>query len=102
MRTPSTTSGPGRIGASTFDRLITLPLRKEWLGRESDGETSSAGSSMSTSAVRHDSYQHFGARQAYGGEGGWMIAAISIGIIIIAVIVAALAITYYVLKGSPR
>jgi len=56
--------GQGRIGASTFDRLITLPLRKEWLARESDGETSSAGSFMSTSAVRHDSYQDFGARQA--------------------------------------
>ena len=49
---------------STFDGLITLPLRKEWLARESDGETSSAGSFMSTSAVRHDSYQDFGARQA--------------------------------------
>jgi len=31
-----------------------------------------------------------------------MIAAISIGIIIIAVIIAALAIIYFVLKGSPR
>jgi len=62
-RTPSTTTGPGRIGASTFDRLIPLPLRKDWLAHESDGETSSAGSSMSTSAVRHDSYQDFGARQ---------------------------------------
>jgi hypothetical protein len=31
-----------------------------------------------------------------------MIAAISIGIIIIAVIVAALAIVYFILKGSPR
>jgi hypothetical protein len=40
---------------------------------------------------------------AYGGEGGRMIAAISIGIIIIiAVIVAALAIVYFILKGSPR
>jgi hypothetical protein len=40
---------------------------------------------------------------AYGGEGGRMIAAISIGIIIIiAVIIAALAIIYFVLKGSPR
>ena len=55
---------PGRFGASTFDRLITLPLWKEWLARESDGETSSAGSFMSTSAVRHDSYQDFGARHA--------------------------------------
>jgi hypothetical protein len=35
-------------------------------------------------------------------RGGPMIAAISIGIIIIAVIVAALAIIYFVLKGSPR
>jgi hypothetical protein len=36
-------------------------------------------------------------------RGGRMIAAISIGIvIIIAVIVAALAIVYFVLKGSPR
>ena len=36
---------------------------------------------------------------AYGGEGGRMIAAISIGIIIIvAVIVAALAIIYFILK----
>ena len=40
---------------------------------------------------------------AYGGEGGRMIAAISIGIIIIiAVIVAALAIIYFILKGPPR
>jgi hypothetical protein len=40
---------------------------------------------------------------AYGGEGGRMIAAISIGIvIIIALIIAALAIIYFVLKGSPR
>lgn len=40
---------------------------------------------------------------AYGGEGGRMIAAISIGIIIIvAVIVAALAIIYFILKGAPR
>jgi hypothetical protein len=40
---------------------------------------------------------------AYGGERGRMIAAISIGIIIIvAVIIAALAIIYFVLKGSPR
>jgi ABC-type multidrug transport system permease subunit len=40
---------------------------------------------------------------AYGGEGGRMIAAISIGIIIIiAVIIAALAIIYFILKGSPR
>ena len=40
---------------------------------------------------------------AYGGEGGRMIAAISIGIIIIiAVIIAALALVYFVLKGSPR
>jgi hypothetical protein len=39
----------------------------------------------------------------YGGEGGRMIAAISIGIIIIiAVIIAALAIIYFILKGSPR
>jgi hypothetical protein len=60
-----TTTGPGRIGASTFDRLITLPLRKEWLAHESDGETSSAGSFMSTSAVRHDSYQDLGARQRH-------------------------------------
>jgi len=36
-------------------------------------------------------------------RGGRMIAAISIGIvIIIAVIIAALAIIYFVLKGSPR
>jgi hypothetical protein len=36
-------------------------------------------------------------------RGGRMIAAISIGIIIIiAVIVAALAIVYFILKGSPR
>ena len=40
---------------------------------------------------------------AYGGKGGRMIAAISIGIIIIiAVIIAALAIIYFILKGSPR
>jgi hypothetical protein len=40
---------------------------------------------------------------AYGGEGGRMIAAVSIGIIIIiAVIIAALAIIYFILKGSPR
>ena len=40
---------------------------------------------------------------AYGGEGGRMIAAISIGIvIIIAVIIAALAIIYFILKESPR
>jgi hypothetical protein len=40
---------------------------------------------------------------AYGGEGGRMIAAISIGIIIIiAVMIAALAIIYLILKGSPR
>ncbi len=70
-RTPSATTGPGRIGASTFDRLITLPLRKEWLARESDGETSSAGSFMSTSAVRHDSYQDFGARQASSMSTNW-------------------------------
>jgi len=39
---------------------------------------------------------------AYGGEGVRMIAAISIGIIIIiAVIIAALAIVYFVLRGSP-
>jgi hypothetical protein len=31
-----------------------------------------------------------------------MIAAISIGIIIVAVIIAVLAIIYFVLKGSPR
>jgi hypothetical protein len=35
-------------------------------------------------------------------RGGRMIAAISIGIIVIAVIIAALAIIYFVLKGSPR
>jgi hypothetical protein len=41
--------------------------------------------------------------RAYGGEGGRMIAAISTGIvIIIAVIIAALAIIYFILKGSPR
>ena len=40
---------------------------------------------------------------AYGGEGGRMIAAISIGIIIIVtVMIAALAIAYFILKGSPR
>ena len=40
---------------------------------------------------------------AYGGESGRMIAAISIEIIIIiAVIVAALAIIYFILKGAPR
>jgi hypothetical protein len=40
---------------------------------------------------------------AYGGAGGRMIAAISIGIVIIvAVVIAALAIIYFVLKGSPR
>lgn len=40
---------------------------------------------------------------AYGGEGGRMIAAISIGIIIIvAVVIAALAIIYFVLKGPTR
>jgi hypothetical protein len=45
----------------------------------------------------------YGSGGAYGGEGGRMIAAISIGIIIvIAVIVAALAIVYFILKGSPR
>ncbi len=49
--------GPGRTEASTFDRLIPLPLRKEWLAHESDGEISSAGSFMSTSAVRHESYR---------------------------------------------
>jgi hypothetical protein len=39
----------------------------------------------------------------YGGEGGRMIAAISFGIIIIiAVIIAALAIIYFILKGTPR
>jgi hypothetical protein len=38
---------------------------------------------------------------AYGGEGGRMIGAISIGIVIIlAVIVAALAVIYFVLRGS--
>jgi hypothetical protein len=42
-------------------------------------------------------------RGAYGGEGGRMIAAISIGIIIvIALVLAALAIVYFILKGSPR
>ncbi|HEY8117573.1 MAG TPA: hypothetical protein VIH70_14280 [Actinomycetota bacterium] len=40
---------------------------------------------------------------AYGCDGGRMIAAISIGIIIIiAVMIAALAIIYFILKGSPR
>jgi hypothetical protein len=39
---------------------------------------------------------------AYGGWGGRMIAAISIGIIIIGVMIAALAIVYFILKGSPR
>ena len=44
-----------------------------------------------------------GESRAYGGEGGRMIAAISIGIIIIiAVMIAALAIVFLVLKGSPR
>jgi Integrase core domain len=33
-------------------------------GSETDGEMSSAGSFMSTSASRHDSYQSFGARHA--------------------------------------
>jgi hypothetical protein len=51
-----------------LDRLIPLPPRKEWLARESDGEMSSAGSFMSTSASRHDSYQSFGARQAAGSS----------------------------------
>jgi len=64
--TPSTTTGPGRTGAWTFDRRIRLPLRKEWLARESDGETSWAGSFMNTSAAQHDSYQSFGARQGDG------------------------------------
>jgi hypothetical protein len=64
MRTPSTTIGPGRTGALILDRLIPLPPRKEGLARESDGEMSSAGSFMSTSASRHDSYQSFGARLA--------------------------------------
>jgi hypothetical protein len=50
-------------GAWTFDRRIRLPLRKEWLAPGSDGETSWAGSFMSTSAARHDSYQSCGARQ---------------------------------------
>ena len=41
--------------------------------------------------------------RAYAGEGRRMIAAISIGIIIIiAVMIAALAIIYFILKGSPR
>ncbi len=44
-----------RTGASTSDRLI--PLRNDSPVRESDGETSSAGSFMSTSAARRDSYQ---------------------------------------------
>jgi hypothetical protein len=40
---------------------------------------------------------------AYGGEGGRMIAAISIGvIIIIGLIIAVLAFVYFILKGSPR
>jgi hypothetical protein len=40
---------------------------------------------------------------AYGGEGGRMIATISIGIVIIvAVIIAALTIIYFILKGSSR
>jgi hypothetical protein len=40
---------------------------------------------------------------AYGGAGDRMIAAISIGIIIIvAVMIAALAIIYFILKGAPR
>jgi hypothetical protein len=44
-----------------------------------------------------------GESATYGGRGGRMMAAISIGIIIIvAVIVAAHAIIYFVLKGSPR
>ncbi len=47
--TPSTTTGLGRTGAWTFDRRIRLPLRKEWLARESDGETSWAGSFMNIS-----------------------------------------------------
>ena len=37
--------------------------------RESDGEMSSAGSFMSTSASRHDSYQSFGARHARQSTG---------------------------------
>ena len=45
-----------------------------------------------------------GESEAYGGEGDRMIAAISIGIIIIivAVVIAALAIIYFVLKGPTR
>jgi hypothetical protein len=50
--TSSTTTGPGRTGASRFDRLIPLPLVKGWLARESDAKTSSASSFMSTSASR--------------------------------------------------
>lgn len=37
------------------------------------------------------------------GEGGRMIAAVSIGIVIIsALIITALAIVYFILRGSPR
>jgi hypothetical protein len=40
-------------------------LVMEWLPDGSDRETSLAGSFMSTSAARHDSYQDLGARQAH-------------------------------------
>jgi len=66
--TPSTTTGPGHTGASIFDRLTPLPLWKEQLARESDGERSSAGSYMSTGSARHDSYQSSGARQGWPGR----------------------------------
>ena len=51
--------------------------------------------------------RHFSSRfragesRAYGGEGGRMIGAIGIGIVIIlAVIVATLAIVYFILRGT--
>ena len=80
---------------------ILLTVDQEFAGGASRGQVAEACREQ----LQPSSLSGFrtGESGAYGGEGGRMIAAISIGIIIIvAVIIAALAIIYFVLKGSSR
>jgi len=62
-RTPSTTTRPGRTGASTFVRPMPRPDSREPPRCEFTDGTSSADSSTSTRESRHDWTADFGARQ---------------------------------------